>query len=130
MNCEPEDLIAAAKCYRCIPRGMQASVQLYLLASIANAGVLSPRYVLPDGAGGFWLLVTDGLGNLGTESTSGPASSDIILEDELGGFWKVIVDTNGLRGAEPSAGPATIAPVINHWRLVVDSDGNVGTVAA
>lgn len=126
---EPNALLVDARCFSCIPSGVQAAAQLYLLAGIVDAGGVSVKYVVEDDAGGFWRLRVDALGNLGTQSTNGPASPDIILEDELGGFWKLIVDTNGLRGAESNAGPATIAPEIHHWQLTVDSNGNVGTVA-
>lgn len=36
VNCDPAALVAAAKCFECIPESMQKSVELYLLAVIAG----------------------------------------------------------------------------------------------
>lgn len=36
VNCDPAALVAAAKCFECIPLSMQKAVELYLLAQIAN----------------------------------------------------------------------------------------------
>jgi hypothetical protein len=36
MNCDASSLIQEAKCYRCIPTGMQAATQTYTLAEIAG----------------------------------------------------------------------------------------------
>ncbi len=36
MNCDPSELIEAAKCFRCIPNGQQGSVQIFLLCQWAN----------------------------------------------------------------------------------------------
>lgn len=93
-----------------------------------------PAYfnVFDDGAGGFWMLVVDTLGNIGTQSVTGPASPDVILQDGLGSFWKIIVDAMGNRGTVPDAGPPTTAPFMNDengafWQIVVDTIGNLGT---
>lgn len=87
---------------------------------------------IPDGAGGFWALVVDTLGNVGTTDVPGPPSSNIILSDGVGGFWKVIVDTFGNRGTQSDPGPGTGTPILTdtgggHWYLIVDSSGNLGT---
>lgn len=37
MNCDPTSLMAAAKCYRCIPAGALKEVQLYLLCKILSS---------------------------------------------------------------------------------------------
>lgn len=43
VSCATNDLIAGAKCFdQCIPPGMQAAVQTYLLAVIAG-GTMDPR---------------------------------------------------------------------------------------
>lgn len=36
VNCDPNELMAAAKCFRCIPKGLQRAVQLYLLCQIVK----------------------------------------------------------------------------------------------
>ena len=36
ISCEPNDLLAASKCFKCIPSGTQREVMIYLLASIAG----------------------------------------------------------------------------------------------
>ena len=41
VNCDPSALVAAAKCFECIPPSMQKSVELYLLA-VAAGGSLDP----------------------------------------------------------------------------------------
>lgn len=38
ISCTPSDLVAAAKCFQCVPSGMEQSVQMYLLATIAGLG--------------------------------------------------------------------------------------------
>lgn len=34
--CDPDDLVNHARCFKCIPKGMQREVQIYLLCQIAN----------------------------------------------------------------------------------------------
>jgi hypothetical protein len=41
VNCDPAALVAAAKCFECIPESMQKPVELYLLA-VAAGGTLDP----------------------------------------------------------------------------------------
>lgn len=36
ISCEPADLIAASKCFVCVPKGMQNEVIIYLLQQIAG----------------------------------------------------------------------------------------------
>lgn len=36
VNCDPNELMAAARCFRCIPKGLQRAVQLYLLCQIVK----------------------------------------------------------------------------------------------
>lgn len=88
--------------------------------------------VIADGSGGFWGLIVDGAGNLGTATAAGPASPSIVLDDGGGGFWLVEVDALGNRGASPTAGPATTVPVLSDgvgglWDVIVDTNGNLGT---
>lgn len=45
VSCQPNDLAQAAKCFECIPTGMQAAVQTYLLAQI-NGGETDPQKLL------------------------------------------------------------------------------------
>lgn len=87
--------------------------------------------ILPDGAGGFWMILVDTSGNIGTESVTGPATDDVILDDGAGGYWKLIADSNGNRGMESHAGPPTAGAVIEDsaggfWNLIVDVNGNLG----
>lgn len=42
MNCDPATLVNLARCLSCVPRGMQAEVQLYLLCQWANSGGAPP----------------------------------------------------------------------------------------
>lgn len=37
LNLTPEELMQRASCYRCIPKGMEAAVMLYLLCANADA---------------------------------------------------------------------------------------------
>jgi hypothetical protein len=43
MNCDPQALMAAAKCYRCIPAGMLPEVQISLLCQWLNASQAVPK---------------------------------------------------------------------------------------
>lgn len=45
LSCEPSDLVAAAKCFDCIPKEMQMALQTYLLAVIAG-GSLDPKTLM------------------------------------------------------------------------------------
>lgn len=45
LSCLPSDLIAAAKCFDCVPKELQPALQTYLLAVIAN-GSLDPKSLL------------------------------------------------------------------------------------
>ena len=47
LNCDPSALVAAAKCFECIPESMQKSVELYLLAVIAG-GSLDPATLVKN----------------------------------------------------------------------------------
>jgi hypothetical protein len=103
------------------------SQRQYLLVPIAPSA-----WIFDDGAGGFWQLIVDITGNVGTQSTVGPATMDIILDDGSGGFWKIVVDAAGDRGTVSDAGPATLAPVLfdgvaGYWELIVDSNGQLGS---
>lgn len=49
ISCDPNDLMAAAKCFKCIPGGMQNEVIIYLLANILNAETgasMEPSYLM------------------------------------------------------------------------------------
>lgn len=55
MNCDPSELMQQARCFKCIPNGMQPEVQTYLLCQIAN-GMPQPGYddlVFPPTSLGF-----------------------------------------------------------------------------
>lgn len=45
VNCDPNALMAQAKCLECIPPGLQAEVQTFLLAVIAG-GSLDPNVLM------------------------------------------------------------------------------------
>ena len=52
MNCDPQSLITAASCYRCIAKGMLPEVQIYLLCQWAQAPCGIPTdYVVLTSAG-------------------------------------------------------------------------------
>jgi hypothetical protein len=44
ITCDPAALVAAAKCFNCIPKQMQKPVELYLLA-VAAGGSLDPKVI-------------------------------------------------------------------------------------
>lgn len=45
INCDPNALLEASKCFKCIPPGMQPEVMLYLLAQI-NGGSTDPNVLM------------------------------------------------------------------------------------
>ena len=45
ISCEPNDLIQAAACFRCIPNGEQEEVIIYLLNEILGTG-LTPQQLM------------------------------------------------------------------------------------
>lgn len=49
VDCDPNALQEAAKCFKCIPQGAQAEVQTYLLAVIAG-GSLDPNTLMQQAA--------------------------------------------------------------------------------
>lgn len=49
VNCDPNALLDAAKCFRCVPDGMQAAVQTFLLAVIAG-GSTDPEVLMKQAA--------------------------------------------------------------------------------
>lgn len=60
--CDPNSLLEAAKCMKCIPQGMQAAIQTQLLCDIAN--LLQPNYGFLSGwsdAGGPFINITDSI---------------------------------------------------------------------
>lgn len=88
---------------------------------------------IPDGAGGFWALIVDTLGNVGTQSVAlpVPTTTTIILQDSLLNFWQVVVDPAGNRGTTSSLGPITGYSILfddlnQPWQLIVDTLGNLG----
>lgn len=114
------------------PSNVAVQIIAWLISTIE---VSISTVILPDGSGGFWKLIVDVNGNVGTQSDPGPATADVILADGSGGFWKMVADTNGDRGAQSDAGPATFpVPVLSdgfggNWQLVADTSGNVGATA-
>lgn len=52
MNCDPSSLLEAARCFSCIPKGMQENVSLYLLCRVAQTGLNVKIQWVPPGAGG------------------------------------------------------------------------------
>lgn len=122
----------------------QALQQIWTVLAVAWAGVPvtppvtppapSSIVILPDGAGGFWRVIIDVLGDVGTQSDPGPQTPDVILSDGGGGFWKLIADTQGNRMGQTNAGPATVPPVLLDanlvaWTLVTDSLGDIGATS-
>jgi hypothetical protein len=95
---------------------------------------ITPSIILADGSGGFWKLIADTLGGVGTQIDPGPATPDLIISDTFGGFWKLIVNSSGLRGTQSDPGPATAGPNAvsdgsKYWIIQVDSSGNIGAFA-
>jgi len=86
--------------------------------------------ILEDSDGGFWKLVVDQEGNVGTVSDPGPATP-IAIVNGGGKHWQIIVDTSGNRGTQASAGPATASIRLTDvngvvWQVVIDKFGNIG----
>lgn len=50
VSCDPQDLMTASKCMRCIPPGMRDDVIIYLLCQIAEAGSASQSCLVCIGA--------------------------------------------------------------------------------
>lgn len=102
-----------------------------LLVTATHVTATSPDLIMADGAGGFWKLIVDAVGNIGAEPNAGPATDAVILQDDWGGHWKIVVDANGHRGAEMSTGPSTGSLTLTdslggQWQVVVDHFGNLG----
>lgn len=57
MNCDPNDLVQQARCFKCIPPGMQKEVMTYLLCQIADAATPNYGFLSAFGAGPFVTLV-------------------------------------------------------------------------
>lgn len=113
------------------PSAVGIARALSLIAKTWTVTVDPSIFIFGDGGGGFWQLIVDISGNVGTQATVGPATSDVILADGVGGFWKVVVDIAGNRGTTPDAGPATLVPALDDgtgvfWKLIVDATGNLG----
>lgn len=72
MNCDPNTLLAAAKCFKCIPRGMLPEVQISLLCQWAQGGgcPLPAKATNPLPASG-----NDHVGALGVALGTGPTLS-------------------------------------------------------
>lgn len=106
-----------------------------LAAQSAQHNFVSVSIIIADGSGGFWGLVVDQFGNIGTIPVAGPATANVVLDDGVGGFWLIVVDAMGNRGTTPTVGPATNpVPVLQdgfggNWQLVVDSSGNLGALS-
>lgn len=49
INCDPDALLQAAACFKCIPPGAQAEIQTYLLAVIAG-GSTDPQELMRQAA--------------------------------------------------------------------------------
>lgn len=47
ISCDPNDLMAEAKCFKCIPNGMQPEVMIYLLNEILGTG-LTPQQLMDN----------------------------------------------------------------------------------
>lgn len=45
INCDPASLVDAAKCFECIPRGMEGPVTIYLLNQISGLNLTPAQLV-------------------------------------------------------------------------------------
>ena len=91
MNCTPSSLAVAAIGYTGIPSGMMPGIIVHLLGIWATGVTPFISVIVQDTDGFFWLLVVDLDGNVGAQSSAGPATPDVVLADGSGGFWKIIV---------------------------------------
>lgn len=75
MNCDPNALMEAAKCFRCIPAGEQAAIQIYLLCQWANMPTGPVIYWVPNTRGCLW---EDGSGvHVGADLADFLANADL-----------------------------------------------------
>ena len=101
----------------------------------SHATPVSGTTILSNGSGGFCQLVVDITGNLGAQSSAGPATVPTpVIADGLGGFWVIVTDSICDRGTNSVAGPATAPVVILDsnsvaWTLIVDATGNLGSTS-
>lgn len=58
MNCDPAELVKAAKCFQCIPKGKLPEVQI-LLACVASGGVV-PSGFLKQSENDDYIVLDDG----------------------------------------------------------------------
>lgn len=136
MNCSPASLVAASRCY-CLPANASRGAWLWLLWQWANAqsAPVTGAPILSNGSGGFCQLMVDITGNVGTQTSGGPATSPVpVIADGGGGFWQIVTDAVCNRGTTSVPGPAT-APVVLidanlvNWTLTVDNTGNLGATS-
>ena len=110
------------------------------LAFSAAGGIPNPPPstdgpILSNGAGGFCQLVVSVNGEVGAQTSSGPATVTVpVLADGSGGFWQIVTDGSCQRGTTSVAGPATSPVVILDadsvaWTLIVDVNGNLGATS-
>lgn len=45
ISCDPADLMAASKCMKCIPQGMQLEVVIYILNEILGTGLTPDQLI-------------------------------------------------------------------------------------
>lgn len=135
MNCDPNALLAAARCFSCIPKGKLREVIVYLFCQWENSIPPAPFSDVivqaPDLS--YWRVVVNTAGNVGMQSSPGPVTPPVIMEDGNGVFWRLIVNNAGLRGTQPDPGPASASTRIDDgtsvfWKLIVDTLGNLGAI--
>ena len=72
-SCDPQDLMAAARCFRCIPAGMMDEVIMFLLCQIANVSLNSQTCLV--------CIAADGA------PTERPTCDCAIAYNDIGQFW-------------------------------------------
>src|SRR6185295_7858778 len=128
VDCTPEALANAAKCFECLPRGAQLAVMNYLLCQIANNPGGGGTSVLPNGQ----IFV----GNAANVATAVPMSKDATI-DNTGALTLAntatarsdigLGTTDAPRFARIGIGAA--ADATNTAKIVFDHNSVAGTVA-
>lgn len=116
------------------PSGIAAENVLVagLWSVLVDPGMSAP--IFADGSGGYWQLVVDTSGVIGTNAVAGPASpGTVVLNDGTPAYWKIGVDALGVPFTTADVGPETL-PLIwltdangHDWGLYVDVLGNLFT---
>lgn len=130
MNCDPNTLMAAAKCFKCIPRGTIPEVQISLLCQWANAaGETAPQKAINpapingnDHVGALSVAVLPGGPTLSWANGGGATGYDVYYRvGNVGPFTPLSANQPGTTFTLPTLAYSTLYT----WRI--DSVNAIGT---